>query len=65
MKHNYVNANSTTKPWKKDEDNIGKIKLCVLTTMNFIREAYESCPYMDKEVGCRLKLIFLSILRKG
>jgi hypothetical protein len=52
MKHNYANANSTTQPWKKDEENIGKIKLCILTIMTFIREAYETCPYMDKEVGC-------------
>jgi len=30
MKHNSVNANSTTQPWKKDKENIGKIKLCIL-----------------------------------
>jgi hypothetical protein len=52
MKHNYANSNSTTKPWKKDEENIGKIKLFILTIMTFIREAYKTCPDMDKEVGC-------------
>jgi hypothetical protein len=59
MKHNYANANSTAQPWKKDEENIGKNKLCILTIMTFIREAYETCPDMDKKVGCYLKLFFL------
>jgi hypothetical protein len=52
MKHNYANANSTTQTWKKDEENIGKIKLCILTIMTFIIEAYETCSHMDKKVGC-------------
>ena len=51
MKHNSANSNSTTQPWKKEE-NMGKIKLRILTIMTFIIEAYETCSHMDKKVGC-------------
>jgi hypothetical protein len=51
MKHNSIDANSTTQPCKKDEETIGKIKLCILTIMTFIRETYRTCLDMDKEVG--------------
>jgi hypothetical protein len=58
MKHNSVNFNYETQPWQNDEDNIGKIKLHVPTIMTFIREEYETCLDVDKEVGCKLKLFF-------